>query len=137
MDEALRKTPLYEAHVANKGKLVPFAGFEMAVQYPTGITAEHQAVRTAAGLFDVCHMGEFVVRGPQALDFVQKIAVNEPSRGRIAEGDLADLVVFDHDPFAEDAASAVVGAAVTIVDGCVAFRDPACGDLLPDLPRRV
>jgi len=66
-----------------------------------------------------------------------RIAVNEPPRGRIAEGELADLIIFDHDPFAEDAASEVAGAAVTIVDGCVAFRDPACGELLPDLPRGV
>jgi len=80
MGEELRKTPLYEAHVKHQGKLVPFAGFEMSVQYPTGINAEHQAVRTAAGLFDVCHMGEFVLRGPQALDLIQKITVNDASK---------------------------------------------------------
>ena len=53
----LRRTPLYDAHVAAGAKLVPFAGFEMPIQYPTGITAEHNAVRNAAGLFDVSHMG--------------------------------------------------------------------------------
>lgn len=79
MADALKKTPLYEAHVALNGKLVPFAGFEMPVQYPSGITAEHQLVRTTAGLFDVCHMGEFVLRGPQALDLIQKITVNDAS----------------------------------------------------------
>jgi aminomethyltransferase len=80
MGEELRKTPLYDAHVKHQGKLVPFAGFEMSVQYPTGINAEHQAVRTSAGLFDVCHMGEFVLKGPQALDLIQKITVNDASR---------------------------------------------------------
>jgi len=80
MGEELRKTPLYDAHVKHQGKLVPFAGFEMSVQYPTGINAEHQAVRTAAGLFDVCHMGEFILRGPQALDLIQKITVNDASK---------------------------------------------------------
>jgi aminomethyltransferase len=80
MAEALKKTPLYEAHVALGGKLVPFAGFHMPVQYPSGITAEHQAVRTSAGLFDVCHMGEFILKGPQALDLIQKVTVNDASK---------------------------------------------------------
>jgi len=79
MGEALKKTPLYEAHLALQGKLVPFAGFEMPVQYPAGILAEHRAVRTTAGLFDVCHMAEFVLRGPQALELIQKITVNDAS----------------------------------------------------------
>src|SRR5438045_8527706 len=57
--------------------MVPFAGFEMPVQYPTGITAEHKAVREKAGLFDVSHMGEFIVRGPQAVDFVNYVTTND------------------------------------------------------------
>lgn len=84
MGEDLKYTPLYEAHVALGGKIVPFAGFHMPVQYPTGITVEHQAVRTKAGLFDVCHMGEFILKGPQALDLIQKITVNDASK--VAEG---------------------------------------------------
>jgi aminomethyltransferase len=80
MGEELKKTPLYDAHVKHQGKLVPFAGYEMSVQYPTGINAEHLGVRTTAGLFDVCHMGEFVLRGPQALDLIQKITVNDASK---------------------------------------------------------
>jgi len=80
MGEELRKTPLYDAHVKHQGKLVPFAGFEMSVQYPTGINAEHRGIRTGAGLFDVCHMGEFVLRGPQALDLIQMITVNDASK---------------------------------------------------------
>ena len=80
MTDALKRTPLYDEHVALHGKIVPFAGFEMPVQYATGITAEHRAVRETAGLFDVSHMGEFVVRGPQALDLVQHISVNDASQ---------------------------------------------------------
>jgi aminomethyltransferase len=85
MAEELKKTPLYEAHVALGGKIVPFAGFHMPVQYPSGITAEHQAVRTAAGLFDVCHMGEFILKGPQALDLIQKITVNDASKVAVGQ----------------------------------------------------
>ena len=77
MTDELKRTPLYGRHVAADGKIVPFAGFEMPVQYPTGITAEHRAVRDSAGLFDVSHMGEFVVRGPQALELVQHVSVND------------------------------------------------------------
>jgi len=80
MGDTLKKTPLFEAHVALDGKIVPFAGFEMPVQYPSGIMAEHNAVREKAGLFDVCHMGEFVLRGPEALDLIQKITVNDASK---------------------------------------------------------
>ncbi|MGE0160966.1 MAG: glycine cleavage system aminomethyltransferase GcvT [Gemmatimonadales bacterium] len=79
MIEVLSRTPLFEEHVALGGKLVPFAGWEMPVQYPSGITAEHRAVRTTAGLFDVSHMGEFVVRGGQALDLLQRVSVNDVS----------------------------------------------------------
>ena len=76
----LKRTPLYDAHVDLGAKIVPFAGFEMPVQYPTGITREHQAVRTAAGLFDVSHMGEFLVEGPGALAFVSHVTSNDPAQ---------------------------------------------------------
>ena len=74
---ALRRTPLYGRHAALGAKLVPFAGYEMPVQYPAGITAEHKAVRTACGVFDVSHMGELVVRGPGALYFVNRVGIND------------------------------------------------------------
>jgi aminomethyltransferase len=80
MSGDLQKTPLHAEHVALGGKMVPFAGFEMPVQYPSGITAEHKAVREAAGLFDVSHMGEFEIRGPDAERLVQKITVNDVTR---------------------------------------------------------
>jgi len=77
MNDALKKTPLYEVHLSLGAKLVPFAGYEMPLQYSSGIRAEHHAVREAAGVFDVSHMGEFLVRGPQAIDLVQFVSVND------------------------------------------------------------
>ncbi|HSA54480.1 MAG TPA: glycine cleavage system aminomethyltransferase GcvT [Gemmatimonadaceae bacterium] len=74
--ETLKRTPLHAQHVGLGGKMVPFAGFEMPVQYRDGITAEHRAVRERCGLFDVSHMGEFVVRGPGAVDFVNYVTTN-------------------------------------------------------------
>jgi aminomethyltransferase len=65
-------TPLYDWHVAHHGRMVEFGGWEMPVQY-TSITEEHTAVRTAAGLFDISHMGRLGFRGPQALDLLQHL----------------------------------------------------------------
>jgi aminomethyltransferase len=79
-DAALEKTPLHAEHEALGGKMVPFAGFSMPVQYPAGIVKEHRAVRQAAGLFDVSHMGEFEVRGPDALDLIQHLLTNDASK---------------------------------------------------------
>ena len=78
MSDDLQRTPLYEAHVELGAKMVPFAGYSMPVQYATGIRREHEAVRTAAGLFDVSHMGEFLVTGPGAADYVAWITSNDP-----------------------------------------------------------
>lgn len=77
--ETLKRTPFYDLHVAAGAKIVPFAGFEMPVQYPEGITAEHHIVRTGAGLFDVTHMGEFEVRGKDALAFTSYVTSNDPN----------------------------------------------------------
>jgi aminomethyltransferase len=75
----LRRTPLYECHREAGGKLVPFAGWEMPVQY-AGVIEEHRAVRGAAGLFDVSHMGEISVRGPGALRFLEGLTPNQVSK---------------------------------------------------------
>jgi aminomethyltransferase len=75
-----QKTPLYDAHLAINARMVPFAGWEMPIQYPTGILAEHHAVRTGAGLFDVSHMGEIEFRGPGALDEANRLLTNDLSR---------------------------------------------------------
>jgi aminomethyltransferase len=72
----LKRTPFHGIHQRLGAKLVPFAGYEMPVQYPSGITAEHRAVRERAGLFDVSHMGEFIIRGPQAVAFVDFVTTN-------------------------------------------------------------
>ena len=77
--EGLRRTPLYDEHKALGARLVDFAGWQMPVQYE-GIKAEHQAVRTAAGLFDVSHMGEAFFRGPDAERAVQRLVTRDVSR---------------------------------------------------------
>ncbi|HEY9228968.1 MAG TPA: glycine cleavage system aminomethyltransferase GcvT, partial [Gemmatimonadaceae bacterium] len=74
---ALKRTPFYEKHAALGAKIVPFAGYEMPVQYAQGITAEHKAVRERCGLFDVSHMGEFIIRGARAVDFVNYVTTND------------------------------------------------------------
>lgn len=71
----LKKTAFYNKNIAAGAKMVPFAGFEMAVQY-TGLTAEHNNVRTNVGMFDVSHMGEFFVKGPEAAKLVQYLTTN-------------------------------------------------------------
>jgi aminomethyltransferase len=80
---ALRRTPLFDAHVAAGAKLVPFAGWEMPVSYE-GIRQEHTAVRTGVGVFDVSHMGQVETRGPQALELLQHLVSGDVRR--IPEG---------------------------------------------------
>ena len=77
--ETIKTTPLHAVHVALGAKMMPFAGFDMPVQY-SGIIDEHHAVRQAAGLFDVSHMGEVFVRGPQAFEFVQRLVTNDAAK---------------------------------------------------------
>src|SRR5215213_6954501 len=77
--DTLKRTPLYDRHVAAGAKLVPFAGWEMPVQY-TGIKDEHLAVRNHAGIFDVSHMGEIETSGPQAEAFLQRILSNDVTK---------------------------------------------------------
>lgn len=78
-ESVLQRTPLYHTHVALGAKMVPFAGFEMPVFYK-GIIEEHKAVREAAGLFDVSHMGEVRVSGPQASSFIQNLVSNDVAK---------------------------------------------------------
>jgi glycine cleavage system T protein len=103
----LKRTPLYEEHLAAKAKLIDFGGWEMPVQY-VGVLEEHHAVRTKAGLFDVSHMGEIDVRGKEALAFVQMLITNDLSKledGRILYspmcypngGIVDDLLVYRYD----------------------------------------
>jgi aminomethyltransferase len=76
----LRRTPLFDRHEAAGAKLVPFAGWEMPVQYPAGVRAEHLAVRGAAGVFDVSHMGQIETSGPGARDLLQALLSNDVDR---------------------------------------------------------
>lgn len=69
----MQQTALYQAHLDLNGRMVDFAGWELPVQYPAGPTAEHEAVRTAAGLFDIDHMGQFRIQGPDAEAFLKFI----------------------------------------------------------------
>ena len=71
----MKKTALYDKHVSLGAKIVPFAGFEMPVQY-AGINEEHFAVREKAGMFDVSHMGQFFIEGPSAKDLLQFVTSN-------------------------------------------------------------
>jgi len=106
MAAVLKRTPLYDEHTRLGGKMVPFAGYEMPVQYPSGIIAEHQAVRTDAGLFDVSHMGELEVRGGDALGFVQYVTTNDASR--LAVGQAQYSAFCDHNG--------------CVLDDCVVYR---------------
>lgn len=73
----LKKTPLYDAHVAAGGKMVEFGGYCMPVQYRTGVIREHMAVREDCGLFDVSHMGEILVDGPDAVANLNELLTND------------------------------------------------------------
>ena len=75
--ESLKKTALHAAHVALGGKMVEFGGWHMPVAYGSGILTEHRAVRNAAGLFDISHMGQFFARGPQARTWLNSVFSNQ------------------------------------------------------------
>jgi aminomethyltransferase len=84
-DDQLKHTNLYQWHVDHGGRMVPFAGWEMPVQYSTGPIQEHNTTRSAAGLFDIDHMGQMEVRGPQAEALVN----------RVVTYDVAQMKMFD------------------------------------------
>ena len=102
----LKRTPLHDVHVALGAKIVPFAGYEMPVQYPAGITAEHKAVRDGCGMFDVSHMGEFWITGDRAVDFVNYVTTN----------DVAALAV------GQVQYSTILNDRGTIEDDCLVYR---------------
>ncbi|MES2178620.1 MAG: glycine cleavage system aminomethyltransferase GcvT [Gemmatimonadota bacterium] len=104
----LKRTPLHEIHVALGAKIVPFAGYEMPVQYPTGIVAEHKAVRESCGIFDVSHMGEFWITGDKAVDFVNYVTTNN----------VAALAV------GQVHYSTILNDRGTIEDDCLVYRFP-------------
>lgn len=102
-----KKTPLYDSHIKNKGKMVVFANYLMPVQYEKGLVTEHLAVRNKAGLFDVSHMGQIVLRGPDAFLNIQRLLTNDFSNMKIGQAKyspmcnyegytLDDLIVLKH-----------------------------------------
>jgi aminomethyltransferase len=106
--QTLRRTPLYERHVQLGARLVPFAGWEMPVQYE-GVIPEHLAVRRDSGVFDVSHMGELEAEGPRAREFLQSLLSNDLDRIGPGEaqytlltndegGIVDDLIVYERDP---------------------------------------
>lgn len=104
--ELFKRTPLYKLHVSLGAKLVPFGGYEMPVNYPAGIAAEHRAVRERVGVFDVSHMGEFEVSGPDRNAFVQQVTCNDV--GALKPG--------------QAQYSAILTEQGTFVDDCVVYR---------------
>ena len=109
MAQTLQRTPLHDRHVALGARMVPFAGWEMPVQYE-GVIAEHKAVRRDAGVFDVSHMGELDVEGPRATDLLQATLSNDLARISPGEaqytlltnepgGILDDLIAYRLDDF--------------------------------------
>jgi aminomethyltransferase len=121
--DALKKTPLYDTHVALSGKMVDFGGWALPVQY-SSILEEHKAVRERAGLFDVSHMGEIEVRGDGAFDFLQHMVTNDltgmlPGRCRYSPvcyengGTVDDILVYK---YADDRYLLVVNAGNTDKD---------------------
>jgi len=103
-----KRTALHDIHVKLGAKMVPFAGFEMPVQYPSGITVEHKSVREGVGLFDVSHMGEFLITGPQAIDFVNYVTTNDVAALSVGQAHY----------------SVILNEGGTIVDDCLVYRFP-------------
>src|SRR5437667_12577241 len=103
---ALRRTPFYDIHKALGAKIVPFAGYEMPVQYPSGITAEHMPVRESCGLFDVSHMGEFVIRVARMVEYINYVTSNDVAA--LADGQVHySTILYDNG---------------TIVDDCLVYK---------------
>jgi aminomethyltransferase len=97
---ALKTTPLNAVHRRMKAKMVDFGGWDMPVQY-SGILDEHNAVRNAVGLFDVSHMGEIEIRGPEALDLTDYISTNNAAKLKIGQAHYSGLL-YEHGGFVDD-----------------------------------
>ena len=98
---SVKRTPLHHIHVTLGAKIVPFGGYEMPVSYPSGIAAEHRAVRERVGVFDVSHMGEFEVSGPDRNAFVQRVTCNDVGALRPGQAQYSALLT-DQGTFVDD-----------------------------------
>ncbi len=96
----LKKTPLFDVHRSLNAKLVDFGGWNMPVQY-SGILQEHNAVRTAVGLFDVSHMGEIEIRGPEAAQLVDHVSTNNAAKLKVGQAHYSALL-YEHGGFVDD-----------------------------------
>src|SRR5919107_3345095 len=96
----LKATPLNSVHRRSKAKMVDFGGWDMPVQY-SGIIDEHNTVRNAVGLFDVSHMGEIEVRGPEALNLIDYVATNNAAKLKIGQAHYSGLL-YEHGGFVDD-----------------------------------
>jgi aminomethyltransferase len=96
----LRRTPLFDTHVASKARLVDFGGWNMPVQY-SGIVDEHNAVRQGVGLFDVSHMGEIDIRGPEAAKLVDYVSTNNAAKLKAGQAHYSALL-YEHGGFVDD-----------------------------------
>ncbi|MFN9869037.1 MAG: glycine cleavage system aminomethyltransferase GcvT, partial [Pseudanabaena sp.] len=84
MSNSLKRTPLYDLHVSSGARLVEFGGWEMPVQYQ-GIIAEHKAVRSQVGMFDVSHMGKFAISGEGVLETLNKLVPSNLGRVKVGQ----------------------------------------------------
>lgn len=98
-DPALKRTSLYDTHVALGGRIVPFAGYEMPVRYTTSVGEEHMAVRNAAGLFDATHMGSFDASGPHVVEFLNTVTANDVTALRVGRSHYTYLMAPDGSVF--------------------------------------
>ena len=98
--DVLKKTPLNETHRRAGARMVDFGGWDMPVQY-SGVIDEHNTVRTAVGLFDVSHMGEIEVRGPEALNLVNYVSTNNAAKLKIGQAHYSGLL-YEHGGFVDD-----------------------------------
>lgn len=125
MSEDLKTTPMTERHIELGARMVPFAGWKMPVQYE-GVIAEHNTVRNQAGLFDLCHMGQFLITGPDALAFLQFTTTNdlstlEPGEAKYTflsnpEGGVIDDIIVYRNPEGEEGYVACMNAANAAAD---------------------
>ncbi|MGB3267283.1 MAG: glycine cleavage system aminomethyltransferase GcvT, partial [Microcoleus sp.] len=125
----LARSPLYELSLQLKGRMVPFSGWEMAVQY-AGISSEHQAVRQQAGMFDISHMGKFCLKGKQLIEKFQPLVPSDLSRLQPGQAQytvllnnqgciIDDIIFYCQEPDSitgEERAAIIVNAANRIAD---------------------
>src|SRR5438445_10798563 len=90
----LRKTALNATHRSHRAKMVDFGGWDMPVEY-SGLIAEHMAVRTGVGLFDVSHMGDIALRGPGSLQAVQRLCMNDASKLAVGQAQYSAMLCED------------------------------------------